>query len=189
MTNQGIKIVLIGDSMVGKTSIIKKYQDEAFDGNVSSTIGSTISSFEKEINSKKVRLDLCDTAGQERYRSLGPIYYRDAKCALAVFDITKLESLESLDTWISVFKESTENAFVYIVANKSDLKDHVAMTMETIKKFADDHDSKLFYTSALTGEGINSLINSLFLHFSTDHSKEKGVDISQTKKNSSSSCC
>lgn len=183
------KVVVIGDSTVGKTSIIHAYKNETVDINQGATVGFARTDFEKNLNGQKIILDVYDTAGQERYRSLGPIYYRDARYAIAVCDLTRTETLTSLDTWIQVFRESTEDSFVYVVANKCDLKDEIKISMDTLTQFAQDHDAQLFYTSAVTGEGIDSVFNYLFMHFSNIHKGSEGIKLSATKKSKNDPCC
>lgn len=180
-----LHVVLIGDSHVGKTSIVNTYKTGSFVDNQSETIGAVLYDFKREINGKTVTLHVSDTAGQEKYRSLGPIYYRGAECALAVFDLTSRESFLSLKNWIELFHESTDNAFVYIVANKSDLSDNWAVSFDDATLFAAEYNAPLHYTSALTSEGLDPMFNELFKTAAT-YTQEQQTTL---KKNESKGCC
>ena len=182
------RIVLIGDSKVGKTSIASNYQKQAFEEHPS-TIGSALYQFSREINNKTVSIELCDTAGQEKYRSLGPIYYRNAVGALAVFDLTNKTSFDSLQKWIETFKESTEDeSFVFIVCNKCDLKDQWEVSIDEIITFSQSLNSQLFYTSALTGEGIEDLFTSMFNEVDQMCSGKQKILVPVSKQKSKGCC-
>ena len=98
------RIVTVGETSVGKTSILNRFISEEFDFNERPTIGGTFLIFSQEIENKKIDLQIWDTAGQEKYRSLGPIYCRDASVGLIVFDITSTISFYKLKDWIKIFK-------------------------------------------------------------------------------------
>ncbi len=115
-------MIVIGDTSVGKTSILLRYINNNFSENIKPTIG--CDHYEKEIDlgSNKVKLSIWDTAGQERFRGLASSYYKRAKCVILVFDYTKKSSFEKLDFWkeeIANFADS--NILVVVVGNKTDL--------------------------------------------------------------------
>ena len=131
------KIITIGDSGVGKTSIIRKYLYNIFEQQTLNTIGLNFSF--KEIilkNKTKVKLKILDTAGQEKYNSLTKTYYKNADGVLFVFDISSKKSFESLQNWMELFKENhngNKNIPVYLIGNKCDLERNV--DQESIDKF------------------------------------------------------
>lgn len=181
------RIVLIGDSLVGKTSIVTSYKEGNLNQLQMNTIGAVLHKFQKNVNEKEITLEVYDTAGQEKYRSLGPIYYRDAVGALAVFDLTNRDSFTSLSNWISTFRESTDDSFVYIVANKVDLKEW-KISMEEATNFAEYINAKLYYTSAVSGDGLNELFDSLFEHFGNENENSNKSKQLKERKNGSGCC-
>ncbi|AQZ15702.1 YPT10 (YBR264C) [Zygosaccharomyces parabailii] len=157
-----LKLVLLGESSVGKTSIVTRYTTGNYQ-KTNATIGAAF--FTKSINLsvengvlRKVNMEIWDTAGQERYRSLTPIYYRNADAALVVFDVTKPESLRKAQSWIDELYEycnndrPEENIHVIVVGNKVDL-DHEPLDNNTDQEFV--------LVSAKTGEGVMKLFDEL----------------------------
>ena len=157
-----VRVVLIGDSQVGKTSLIHRFVRSSFEKQQKGTIGAVFHTYEQQLNGRQVIMQIWDTAGQEKYRSLGPIYYRNAAAGIAVFDVTSKESLPNLELWINEFRKHTENPLVYVVGNKIDLTDSFEVTQEEIEKFAQDHNAKCFLTSAKTGEKVKEMFQSVF---------------------------
>ena len=101
------KVVLVGDSNVGKTSILERYAKDSFNENTETTVSPQFMTRMLDLpngesgSTTKVKLQIWDTAGQEKYRSVTPIYYRDAAAAICVFDVTHHESLDDVEKWIS----------------------------------------------------------------------------------------
>lgn len=157
-----VRVVLIGDSQVGKTSLIHRFVRSSFEKQQKGTIGAVFHTYEQQLNGRQVIMQIWDTAGQEKYRSLGPIYYRNAAAGIAVFDVTSKESLPNLELWINEFRKHTENPLVYVVGNKIDLTDSFEVTQEEIEQFAQDHNAKCFLTSAKTGEKVKEMFQSVF---------------------------
>ena len=155
-----LKIVLIGESGVGKTSIISQFIDQIFQNDQQSTIGGTFST--KTIkcgNGKILKLEIWDTAGQERYRSVTKMFYKDANAAILVYDITNKFSFEELQKyWIEQVKESSpRNIILAIVANKSDLIEYEQVDEGTARQFAKDNDALFAVTSAKQISTVESL--------------------------------
>lgn len=156
-----LKLVLLGESSVGKSSIVMRYITGSFQ-KTNATIGAAFTTKTFEVPQdggviKRINLEIWDTAGQERYRSLAPMYFRNTDIALVVFDVTKPESLRKAQSWIEELnsyleKDSRDSACIKLVGNKIDL-DHG--TLETIGNLP------LFTVSAKTGEGIDRLFESL----------------------------
>ena len=157
-----VRVVLIGDSQVGKTSLIHRFIRSSFERQQKGTIGAVFHTYEQIINGRTVVMQIWDTAGQEKYRSLGPIYYRNAAAGIAVFDVTSKESLPNLEQWIHEFKRNTENPLIYIAGNKIDIKESTVITNDEAKEFAEKNGGKLFFTSAKTGENVKEMFQGVF---------------------------
>ena len=169
-----LKIVLIGESGVGKTSIISQFIDQIFQNDQQSTIGGTFST--KTIkcgNGKILKLEIWDTAGQERYRSVTKMFYKDANAAILVYDITNKFSFEELQKyWIEQVKESSpRNIILAIAANKSDLIEYEQVDEGAARQFAKDNDAIFAVTSAKQ----TSCVESLFLDIAKKYTGSDSV--------------
>ena len=156
-----IKVVLLGESGAGKTSIVSRLVDptRTFLGTESVTVGAAFSAYKMRISSgNEVNLEIWDTAGQERYANLAPLYYRAASCALVCFDVTSLASFERAKFWISELKsKATDPMVVSVVGNKIDLREEenaVVVSTEEAEKYADEMGMLYCETSAKTGQGV-----------------------------------
>ena len=156
------RVVLIGDSQVGKTSLIHKFVRNSFEKQQKNTVGAVFHTYEEEVNGQKVIMQIWDTAGQEKYRSLGPIYYRNASAGVAVFDVTNADSLTGLQQWIDDFNRHTDNPLIFIVGNKTDIKESQAVSKEEAQSFADKNNATLYFTSAKSGENVTELFKGVF---------------------------
>lgn len=158
-----VRVVFIGDSQVGKTSIINMFVRSSFEKQQKSTIGAVFHTYEQKVNGQPVVMQIWDTAGQEKYRSLGPIYYRNSAAGVCVFDMTSKETLPSLDKWISEFRKHAEDALIFVVGNKIDLpEESQQVTRAEVEEFAAAHDAVCFFTSAKTGENVKELFQNVF---------------------------
>ncbi|KAH0795235.1 Ras family protein [Histomonas meleagridis] len=156
------RVVTIGDSSVGKTCIANRFLKDFFDSNQTTTIGAAIDSFIEERDGQKIEIQICDTAGQEQYKSLGSVYYRGASAVFFVFDITNKKSFKNLDSWLKSYQESgSNNAIFFLVGNKSDLVEERDVDNSEIEKWANTYNAKYFETSAKTGNNIKELYNAL----------------------------
>ena len=152
------KIILIGNSGVGKSSILQRYIQKVFQESFASTIG--VDFFMKTINigDKSIKLQLWDTAGTEKFRSITTGYYRGADAAFVVFDLSSKSSFKNLNEWIeSYYKYSNPDVEknVILIGNKSDLFDKREVTKEEIEKFIKDNNINYFETSAKDGKNID----------------------------------
>jgi small GTP-binding protein len=156
---ESFKVVLVGESGVGKTSIITQFIDQTFQEDQQSTTGGTFSTKSVKCgNNKTLKFEIWDTAGQERYRSLTKMFYKDANAAVLVYDITRKDSFEQLKSyWAEQIKECPENIIVVIAANKNDLIQKEEVDEEEARKFASDLGAIFVGTTATQVESINEL--------------------------------
>ena len=151
------KIIFTGDSGVGKTSIINSIMGQKFSPEYEPSIG--VDFFSKTIRYKTrlIKLQIWDSAGQEKFRSLIPNYIRGSSLIFLIFDITKLESFQHLSEWIN-FITNIENGNIIIVGNKIDLKESRVVTTEEAEKFCKEKKYEYFEVSAKDGTNINDLL-------------------------------
>jgi small GTP-binding protein len=153
------RVVVIGDSTVGKTSILNRLTTNTFNKFEGPTIVSNFQIYHREVDGTCVELQIWDTAGQEKFRSLGPIYYRNASAAIIVYDITSRATFENLQQWVEAFTEITPaRAVVMIAGNKQDLGDPKVLFAEA-QEWARARGFLLREVSALSGAGIRELID------------------------------
>ena len=154
------KVVLIGESGVGKTSIISQFTNKEFQYSTQSTSGATYSSKTIECSNKnKIKFDIWDTAGQERYRALTKMFYKDASAAVLVYDITREDSFVQIKKyWAEQVKDNTtKNIILVIAANKSDLIDNEAVNEDEGRNLANELNAIFLFTSALNSSGIDEI--------------------------------
>lgn len=155
------KLVLLGSSGVGKTSIvIRKVADNYTEANAS-TIGAAFFTTTVATKSKLVKFEVWDTAGQERYRSLTPLYYRNAHAILIVYDITSLTSFTDAQDWIYHIRATTDIVNLVLLGNKSDLASRRVVSEERAKNLACEHDIEYYEVSAKTGFNVDNIFTSL----------------------------
>jgi small GTP-binding protein len=154
------KVVLLGDSGVGKTSIVQYFERKVFENAVDSTVGASFMSREMMTPHGSINLHIWDTAGQERYRSLVPTYARGACAALVVFDLSVAETFQSVNRWIQEFRDfGCDGCFLYVVGNKSDLVQTVPEGEAA--QWATDTGFTFFSVSAKTGSGVERLFQAI----------------------------
>ena len=155
------KIVIIGSPSVGKSAITNRIMYQRFESDYTPTIGAGYVSLDYSIDGKVLDLQIWDTAGMEKYQSLSPVYYRNAKAAIFVYDQTNIESADSISKWFNNFKDVVKNqCYLMLVANKSDLNSK-SVSNNYLKDFQELNKMDFIETSAKTGEGINELISLL----------------------------
>ena len=132
MNYYSIKFIIIGDTGVGKTQIVYRYTKGEFNDAIASTLGTDFSTKNIQINDKIFHLELWDTAGMESFRAIRQNYYKNAACAIIVYDITKKSSFESIDKWIKEcdMYSYNDNLIMILVGNKTDLSDEREVTEE-----------------------------------------------------------
>ncbi|OMJ86679.1 hypothetical protein SteCoe_11765 [Stentor coeruleus] len=157
-----VKVVLLGDSGVGKSSIVLRFVADNFKSDAEATIGASYMGKILQFNDKMIKFNIWDTAGQERYHSLAKMYYRDATAAIMVYDITKKDSFEGLKRW---HKELTDfgpkDISVIIAGNKEDLVQNEAVSQEEALQFAKSIGALYKKTSAKTNVGVELMFRDL----------------------------
>ena len=166
----GIKVTLIGESSVGKTSIINRFTKGSFSQEIESTLGANYSQKKLTINGKKIRLDLWDTAGQEKYRAIGRHFYKESFIVCLVYDISNNDSFEKIKSvWYPELKEYGEKLKIMaLVGNKIDKYLQEEVKEEEVKKFAKEIGAIYKRTSAMEGTNIEDLFNTLTEKYLTD---------------------
>ena len=155
------KILLLGPSGAGKTSLLLKYSDNIFE-NVAPTVGVDVRYKYITYENKKIKLDIWDTAGQERYNSVTNSCLNGTNAIIFVYDMTKKASFEKLKTWINNNIDKIEDMVKMVVENKIDIKEEREVSQEDINNFKKDYNIKEVYsTSAKTGDGINEMFMEL----------------------------
>jgi Rab family protein len=153
-----VKLVLLGDSGVGKTSIVSQYIIGAVTDSVNPTIGAAFVTKNATIDGKPYELLIWDTAGQEVYRGLAPMYYRSALVAIIVFDVTSKTSYGSVDYWIKELRANVEEGITILVCgNKIDLGDKRSVEGIQASAWAAEKGALYAETSAVTGTGVDRM--------------------------------
>lgn len=151
-----VKAILLGDSQVGKTALMSRYLSGKFDADTTVTVSACCFSRMVNVGGTTVKLNLWDTAGQEQFRSISPIFYHSAQIAILVFDVTSPASMEVADYWVNELRENgPEGCPIIIFANKCDLEEERKISPEDCFNFASKNSYPLFETSALTGDGVD----------------------------------
>ena len=194
------KLILIGDSYVGKSNILLKYLKNQFNENSKTTVDVEFGTKNIIINNKRIKIQILDTAGQERYRSITSAYYKGAKGALIVYDITRKNTFDNIDKWITDLKlNGDKNICIIILGNKSDLIDKREINKNDGIKKAEMYKTAFLETSALNGDNISKafdeLIEQIVINnkniFQDDNENEidKGVNLNDEKNNNNKKCC
>jgi Ras-related protein Rab-6A len=158
------KLIFLGDQYVGKSSILNRFYQDKFEPDYQATIGLDFHSKNVNLNGNTIRLLLYDTAGQEKFKSLIPMYIRDANIILVVYDITNKDSFLHTEHWVNETKDlKREDAIFVLVGNKIDLEENRAVTQKEAEDFANEKGFLFFEVSAKTGEQVQELFeNKLF---------------------------
>ncbi|KAJ3447486.1 rab2a member ras oncogene family [Anaeramoeba flamelloides] len=163
-SKQIFKLIVVGNSGVGKSCIILRYLDDEFNLGYEATIGVEFGSVPIELMGKSVVLQIWDTAGQETYRSITKPYFRRAVGALIVYDITDRNSFNSVMDWLEdVQLNASPNTFITIVGNKRDLESKRQVSYEEGVKFAKENGFLFFETSAQSSYNIEKVCQLIFL--------------------------
>ena len=159
---ENYKIVILGDQFVGKTSILNKFKYENTDEKYTPTIGIDFLTKNVYLEDKTIRLIMWDTAGSERFKSLIPSYIKNANAIILAYDITSKSSFASLDKWLADISDKVPaNAYIIIAGNKLDLESKRQVSIDEVKKFADEKKLKFIETSAKSGNNIKLLFDTI----------------------------
>ena len=183
-----IKIVLLGESGVGKTNLINVSMGKEFQQNSDSSLSSSFVSSDYKVGNKVYTYVLWDTAGQESYRSLNKIFIKNTKVVIFVYSIENYKSFQELDYWITIAKEELgDNSIYAIIGNKSDLYDEQEVKDEEAEKYAKEHNMKIKFTSALAdAKGVKSFLNELISDYVKKIDPEYTGEIVEKKKEKTS---
>ena len=158
------KVVVIGDSGVGKSNLLSRFTRNEFNLESKSTIGVEFATRTVSMEGKTIKAQIWDTAGQERYRAITSAYYRGAVGALLVYDITKRDSFENCERWLKELRTHGDAQVVaMLVGNKGDLKHLQAVDVEDAKDFAEDNNLAFIETSALDGQNVDLAFETLLI--------------------------
>eukprot|EP00924_Labyrinthula_sp_SR-Ha-C_P016100 maker-scaffold_4-snap-gene-19.5-mRNA-1 protein AED:0.01 eAED:0.01 QI:123/1/1/1/1/1/2/436/238 len=181
------KIVLIGDTSVGKTNLLSRYASNSFNVANKSTIGVEFSSKTELYDSKNLKAQIWDTAGQERFQALAKAYYRGAYGAIIVYDMTKRSSFDNLNKWVSYLQENSErpNIKITIVGNKVDLAHLRSVSEQEGREYALGVNAEFFECSAYDATNVNDAFRSLVLRiYAQVQSSSKLLSLDLGKSNS-----
>jgi small GTP-binding protein len=156
------RVVMIGDVAVGKTSLLECAMGGKFNKDEPSTVGANWHLFTHVCSGSPVELQIWDTAGQEKYRSLGPLYYRTAVGAVVVYDLTVRSSFDSIQRWIAAFIGTAgPNVAIIVVGNKSDERAKRQVTEGEALEWCEAHHYDWYETSAKTGQNVQMVFETL----------------------------
>ena len=180
-----LKTILVGDSQVGKTSIITQYIRQSFDEEYLPTISADKSIKDLIIEKQPLTLEIWDTAGQEIYRNVNKIFMKNAKIALLVYDITNKESFDSLDSWYNQICENNdkENIIIGVVGNKSDLYEERVIEENEGQNYAERINGIWGETSAMDFDSVNSFFEKLAIaYLNKEKQKQKTTSNEKIKE-------
>ena len=161
--DEKVKLMIIGETRTGKTSLISRYCKNEFSGSVyMSTMGIDFQIKNLEMNSKKIRLQIWDTAGQERFRNIAKNYFQSSDGFVIVYDIANLESFQTLDYWVEEIKSNyQELSKMILVGNKCDIIQERQVKKEEGKEYAKKKNMKFYEVSAKDGTNVNKAFDTL----------------------------
>lgn len=176
------KVVLIGDSGVGKSNLLSRFTRNEFNLDSKSTIGVEFATRSIQIDNKTIKAQIWDTAGQERYRAITSAYYRGAVGALLVYDISKSLSFENVTRWLKELQgHADSNIVIMLVGNKTDQRHLRAVPTEDGKNFASENGLSFIETSALEATNVDlafqNILTSIYQIVSSKSLTEEGADV------------
>ena len=185
-----IKIVIIGESAVGKTNLLTRYTVNSFDKSAKATIGMDFTSKEVYISGYTAKAQFWDTAGQEKYKAIAKSYYKLADGVLLVYDVTRRETFEKLKNWLNDIKNNSDKEIkIILIGNKNDLVNKRKVSVEEGKKFAQDNDMFFWETSALTNsercvnKAFDALLEECMKEICQEYENEQKEELDTVRKN------
>ena len=168
------KLIIVGDTGVGKTNIIGKYIADSFNENTKSTVGVEFFTKSFKINEDYIKMEIWDTAGQERYKSITSAYYKGSNGALLVYDITRTATFDDIEKWINEVKDVVEGELKFVlVGNKSDLTNERKVETETALAKAQKLKMPLIETSAFNSTNIQKVFKIILIDIYKNFKKDK----------------
>ena len=176
------KVVLVGDSFVGKTNIMSKYLKNEFHEDSKATVGVEFGSKQFKIEGHTIKAQIWDTAGQERYKAITSAYYKGAKGAFVVYDITRKGSFESIEKWVNDLTSTADKKLtIVVIGNKCDLEDQRQITKEQGEEKANKLEVAFLETSAFSGANLDKafemMMNEIYKKCHEEMLAEGDVDI------------
>ena len=197
-----LKVVIVGDSGVGKSNLIKRFTTNEFLANSKATVGVEFLSKSYKINDKIFKIEMWDTAGQERYKSITSAYYKGAKGALVVYDTTSAQSFENVDKWYNEIKEKTgKDIKLILIGNKIDLAEQKVVNTDEALAKAKTWGIPLMETSAKSAvnvkEAFHDLLKEMYLEMNKNLQNvenknlenNNGVQLDVNEKKEKKRCC
>lgn len=162
MAFREVKICLLGDTGVGKSSLVLRFVRDQYKENMESTIGASFMTKHLTVDGNTFVFQIWDTAGQEKYRALAPMYYRGAAAAIVVYDVTRETTFPTVKDWVTELNKNTSSTIVLAIAgNKCDLEDLREVSTDKAKEYADDIGAIFAETSAVTAVNVQELFESI----------------------------
>ena len=197
------KVIIIGDSSVGKTNIMSKYLKNEFIEYSKATVGVEFGSKLFTINGHNIKAQIWDTAGQEKYKAITGAYYKGSKGAFVVYDITRKSTFDSVDKWISDLKVAGDPKLtILLIGNKCDMENKREVSKEEGEERAKSFGCAFMETSALSGDNIEkafeTMISAIYQKYGNENSEEddfgkfeKGEDLKpeKVKDTTKKKCC
>ena len=195
------KVVIVGDSSVGKTNLVKRFMNNTFIKDSKATVGVEFMSKTFIVNKKVFKVELWDTAGQERYKAITAAYYKGAKGAMIVYDVTSKSTFDNVDKWCNELRmKGSNNIDIIMIGNKTDLKDNIVINSDMSQEKGKFLQIPVMETSALDSSNVKEafylLIQEMYLSFinkennnAKSDSIEEGVSLDAQKKEDKKGCC
>ena len=191
MDEKTLNILLLGDSSVGKTSLMLRFTDDIFEENSCSTIGAEFKNKEMKINDESIKLHILDTAGQERYRAVAKNFIRNVEGIIFVFDLCNNNSFQNIKEWLMTADDANSNYQKILVGNKMDMTER-QIDKERAEKFSEKFNMKYFETSAKDGTNVELIfeeIAKLILSNNPEKEANNNTSILSYQPNSSKKYC